>query len=61
MDKDKGTYKKLVLDQGKIVGVILLGDKKGTTAIKRLMNQQTDIIKFRDSILKDDFDYKKII
>jgi nitrite reductase (NADH) large subunit len=61
IDKDKGTYKKLVLDQGKIVGVIFLGDKKGTTAIKRLMNEQTDITKFRDSILKDDFDYKKII
>jgi nitrite reductase (NADH) large subunit len=60
MDDEKGIYKKLVLDQGKIVGAIILGDKKGITTMKRLMNRQTDIIKYKDSILEDDFDYKKI-
>jgi len=59
-DKKKGVYKKLVLDKGKIVGAILLGDKKGVTSIKRLMNQETDITKYKDSILNDDFDYKKV-
>lgn len=60
-DNEKGVYKKLVLDQGKIVGAIFLGDKKGITIIKRLIYQQTDITKHKDSILKDDFDYKKIV
>lgn len=60
-DNEKGVYKKLVLNQGKIVGAIFLGDKKGITIIKRLIYQQTDITKHKDSILKDDFDYKKII
>jgi nitrite reductase (NADH) large subunit len=60
VNDEKGIYKKLVLDQGKIVGAIILGDKKGVTTIKRLMNQQTDITKYKDSILNDDFDYKKI-
>jgi nitrite reductase (NADH) large subunit len=59
MDEEKGIYKKLVLNQGKIVGAIILGDKKGVTTIKRLMNQQTDITKHKDSILDDDFNYKK--
>lgn len=59
-DKKKGVYKKLVLDKGKIVGAILLGDKKGVTSIKRLMTQETDITKYKNSILKDNFDYKKI-
>jgi nitrite reductase (NADH) large subunit len=59
-DEEKGVYKKLVLDQGKIVGAIILGDKKGVTAIKRLMTQETDITKHKDSILNDDFDYKKV-
>jgi NAD(P)H-nitrite reductase large subunit len=58
-DKD-GVYKKLVLDQGKIVGAIILGTKRGRTAIKRLMNQETDITRYKDSILKDDFDYKQV-
>ena len=59
-DKKKGVYKKLVLDKGKIVGAILLGDKKGVTSIKKLMIHETDITKYKNSILKDDFDYKKI-
>jgi len=59
-DPKKGVYKKLVLDKGKIVGAILLGDKKGVTSIKKLMTQQTDITEYKNSILNDNFDYKKI-
>lgn len=59
-DKKKGVYKKLVLDKGKIVGAILLGDKKGVTSIKKLMTHETVITKYKNSILKDDFDYKKV-
>ena len=60
-DKKKGIYKKLVLDQGKIVGAILLGDTKGFMPIKKLIAQETDITEYRNSILNDDFDYKKLI
>jgi len=60
IDKKNGVYKKLVLDKGKIVGAILLGDKKGVTSTKRLMAQETDITEYKDSILEDDFDYKKV-
>jgi len=58
-DQKKGIYKKLVLDKGKIVGAILLGDKKGVTSIKRLIAHETDITKHKNTILKDNFDYKK--
>jgi nitrite reductase (NADH) large subunit len=59
-DTKKGVYKKLVLDKGKIVGAILLGDKKGIVSIKKLMAQKTDITEYKNSILNDNFDYKKI-
>jgi nitrite reductase (NADH) large subunit len=59
-DKQKGFYKKLVLDQGKIVGAILLGNTKQSMSIKRLIAQKTDITKHKNSILKDDFDFKKV-
>lgn len=59
-DPKKGIYKKLVLDKGKIVGAILLGDKKGVTSIKKMIAQKTDITEYGDSILNDDFDYKKL-
>ncbi len=60
VDDEKGVYKKLVLDQGKIVGAIFLGDRKGLTSIKRLMTQEIDITNYKDSILKDGFDHKKV-
>jgi nitrite reductase (NADH) large subunit len=59
-DTTKGVYKKLVLDKGKIVGVILLGDTKGVTSIRKLIAQETDITKHKNLILNDDFDYKKV-
>ena len=59
-DTQKGVYKKLVLDKGKIVGAILLGTKKGVISLKKLMTQKTDITKYKNSILNDNFDYKKI-
>jgi nitrite reductase (NADH) large subunit len=59
-NQQKGIYKKLVLDQGKIVGAILLGDKKPVTSIKRLITQETDITKHKNLVLKDDFDFKKV-
>ena len=59
-DKKKGIYKKLVLDKGKIVGAIILGEKKPVQSIKRLIAQETDITKHKNAILKDDFDFKKV-
>jgi nitrite reductase (NADH) large subunit len=59
-DKKKGIYKKLVINKGKIVGAIILGDTKPVQSIKRLIAQETDITKYKNLILKDNFDYKRI-
>ena len=60
VDKEKGTYKKLVLDNGKIVGAILLGDKRQIMSIKKLIAQEKDIRQYKHTILKKDFDFKTI-
>jgi len=60
IDKEKAIYKKIVLEKGKIVGAIILGDRKGVTPIKKLMDQKIDVTKHKDSLLEDDFDYRKI-
>jgi len=60
VDREKGVYKKIVLEQGKIVGAIILGDRKGVTSIKKLMDQKIDVTKYKDFLLEDDFDYRKI-
>ncbi len=60
IDKEKGVYKKIVLEQGKIVGAIILGDRKGVTSIKKLMDQEIDVTRYKDFLLEEDFDYRKI-
>ncbi len=60
IDKEKGVYKKIVLEQGKIVGAIILGERKGVTSIKKLMDQEIDVKRYKDSLLEEKFDYRKI-
>jgi nitrite reductase (NADH) large subunit len=57
----QGVYKKLLLDQGKIVGAILLGERKSAAGIKRLMDQGTDITKYKETILEEDFDFRQVV
>lgn len=60
INRQKGIYKKIVLDEGEIVGAIILGDTKGVAGIKKLMDQRTVVTQYEDSILEDDFDFRKI-
>jgi nitrite reductase (NADH) large subunit len=60
IDRQKGVYKKIVLDQGKIVGTILLGDRKGTSALMTLMQRETDVTKYKNHLLEDNFDYRQV-
>jgi nitrite reductase (NADH) large subunit len=60
IDKQRGVYKKIVLDQGKIVGAILLGNRNDTSTLTRLMQQEIDVTKYKNHLLEDDFDYKQI-
>jgi nitrite reductase (NADH) large subunit len=61
INKQEGVYKKIVLDdQGKIVGAILLGDRKGTSALMRLMQQETDVTRYKTHLLEDNFDYRQV-
>jgi len=60
IEKEKGVYKKIVLEQGKIVGAIILGDTKGVSSIKKLMDQGIDVTKYKDSLLENGFDYRRI-
>ena len=61
IDKEKGVYKKIVLDQGKIIGAIVLGDRRAATAIMRLMELGKDVTSFKDFILEDAFDFRKAL
>jgi NAD(P)H-nitrite reductase large subunit len=60
-DPDQGIYRKLVLRDGKIVGAILLGDKRNVGTVSRLIEQEVDIAAYGETLLDDGFDLKSLL
>lgn len=56
-----GVYKKLVLKDGRLVGAILLGDRKDVAPINRLIRMGTDVSRYAERLLDDDFDWKGLL
>ncbi|RJR17265.1 MAG: NAD(P)/FAD-dependent oxidoreductase [Desulfobacteraceae bacterium] len=57
---DEGVYKKIVFEENRIVGCIMLGDTKGFSSITKLMADKKDVSQVKDSILKEGFDFRKL-
>jgi len=60
IDEKRGIYKKIVLKDNKIVGVIMLGDVKGITTIRKLMAQKKNVARYQGQLLEDSFDYRDL-
>jgi NAD(P)H-nitrite reductase large subunit len=54
-DQAKGVYKKLVLKDGIIVGLIFLGDIERTGTFYYLMKNKVNVSSFKQVLLTDDF------
>ncbi len=54
-------YKKLVLKDGRLVGAILLGDRKDVAPISRLIRKDADVSRYTERLLDDDFDWKGLL
>ncbi len=55
-DPAAGVYQKLVLQDGRIVGAILLGARERVAAVSRLIKEGTDVSPYADRLLDDRFD-----
>lgn len=60
-DHDAGVYEKLVLEDGRIVGAILLEAKERVAAVSRLIREGTDVSAYAARLLDDDFDLKEAL
>lgn len=60
VDEEKGIYKKFVIRDNKIIGAILLGDRKNATHIERVVKQGIDISRFKNDIISNDFDWRMV-
>lgn len=60
-DPAAGVYQKLVLEDGHVVGAILLGARERVAAVSRLIREGTDVSAYTDRLLDDDFDLGKAL
>jgi len=61
LKREERVYKKVVVQQGIIVGAIILGETRSVAPLKRLMDQKIDITRYKDTILEDGFDFRQVI
>jgi nitrite reductase (NADH) large subunit len=55
--REEGIYKKIVIQEGALVGAIWMGTKQGVNEISRMVTQKMNVQKWKDSLLRDDFDF----
>jgi nitrite reductase (NADH) large subunit len=55
--KEEGIYKKIVLQDGVLVGAIWMGTKKGVNEITRAVSAKTKISQWINNLLDDSFDF----
>ncbi|MBN2264767.1 MAG: NAD(P)/FAD-dependent oxidoreductase [Candidatus Aminicenantes bacterium] len=60
-EPEAGLYKKIVLCDGRVVGAIWMGTKKGAPEISRLAAARRDVRPLREELLQDDYDFSEIL
>lgn len=56
-DREKGIYKKIVLEGGIVRGAIWMGTKKGVKEISDIISGEKDVGKWKASLLDEGFDF----
>ncbi|MBM4339817.1 MAG: NAD(P)/FAD-dependent oxidoreductase [Deltaproteobacteria bacterium] len=59
-DRENCNYCKVTFKEDKIVGCILLGETKGKTEILNAIEKEVNIRELKNSILKEEFDFKQL-
>ena len=61
IDERECVYKKIVLDHGRIVGAILMGDRRDASTLMKLVDGKADVTNYKERLLEDDFDYNQVL
>jgi nitrite reductase (NADH) large subunit len=59
-DLEKCVYCKIAFKENKVVGCILLGEAKARSEILNAVEEKVDLKQIKSSILKEEFDFKKL-
>lgn len=57
----KGTYRKAVIKDGRVVGAIILGDKRGVSELTRIIKEGIDVAKYKDALLSDEDTLRQVL
>jgi len=57
---ESGLYKKIVLQEGRLVGAIWMGTKRGASEVSRLVALKKDVESWKKDLLEDEFDFAEI-
>jgi len=55
--EEEGIYKKVVLQDGIVVGAVWMGTKNGVNGISRAIAQKLNVERWKESLLDDNFDF----
>jgi len=58
---EDGLYKKIVLKEGRLVGAIWMGTKKGASEVSRLVALRRELGGRRDELLEENFDFAEML
>jgi nitrite reductase (NADH) large subunit len=59
-DEERYIYRKLIFDDGIVIGCILLGDVRGNREILEAIERKRDVTHVKAEILEDGFDFKRL-
>ena len=58
---ERGLYRKMVLREGKLAGLLVVGEMRGTGAALALIKAGVPVEEIRELIMSEEFDYAKIV
>ncbi|HRZ67340.1 MAG TPA: FAD-dependent oxidoreductase [Candidatus Omnitrophota bacterium] len=53
-DEAKGTYRRCIIKDGKLVGAIVIGEKAGVSSLANIIKEGADVSKDKDALMGDD-------
>lgn len=59
-DDEQKSYRKLVLENGRIIGAILLGDVRGSQEILAAIDAHTDVSSLKADLQQAGFDFSRL-
>ncbi len=60
-DFDRGLYRKIIVKDGRPIGAIVIGSRKGVREIQTLIDNGASIERWGEAIVREDFDYAEAL